>query len=164
MLRQELSGGDQVAFPLLPSHGHTQLPPSPGPREEMYGETIHSPQRQEGSPEDRCSEEAWVFRTLFPAGIEFAGPRPLPSTCGSARCPCRTFHALKIPIVSLPLSLSAWVVFLTNGNLCLFTQQICIDYLLSARHRHGMEDRGAPCSQGTYCPMKIEKQSSDFGW
>lgn len=53
-----------------------------------------------------------LFFLFFSDVIEFAGPLRLPATCGSAQSPCRTFHALKIPIVSL----SAWVVFLTNGG------------------------------------------------
>nr|KAF6314779.1 hypothetical protein mMyoMyo1_008575 [Myotis myotis] len=67
-------------------------------------------------PRGSRREEAWVFRTLFPAGIEFAGPRPLPATCGSARCPCRTSHALKIPIVSLSLSLCLGGVSYQRGT------------------------------------------------
>lgn len=52
------------------------------------------------------------FFFFFPDVIEFAGPLPLPATCGSAQSPCRTFHALKVLIVSL----SAWGVFLATGG------------------------------------------------
>lgn len=83
-----------------------------GPLEEPSEGTTGPPQRQEGGPEDRRSEEAWVFMTFFSDITEFAGALPLPATCGSAQSPCRTFHALKIPIVSL----SAWIVFLTTGG------------------------------------------------
>ncbi|KAF6125147.1 hypothetical protein HJG60_009688 [Phyllostomus discolor] len=101
------SGLSSSSF-LLPS----QLPSSHGPRQETCGETIGPLQHQEEGPTNCCSEEAWVLRTFFPDGIEFAGPLPLPAAWGSAQSPCRTFHALKTPIVSL----SAWVVFLTNGG------------------------------------------------
>ncbi|XP_014420614.2 astrotactin-2 isoform X10 [Camelus ferus] len=100
------------------SSGRTQLPSCHGPQEETYGETVGPLQHQDGGPEDCCSEEAWVFRTFYFSDVfEFAGPLPLPAACGSAQSPCRTFHALKIPIVSL----SAWVVFLTNGGASVYS-------------------------------------------
>lgn len=78
-------------------------------------------------------------------------------TCGSTQSPCRNFHALKIPIVSL----SAWVVFLTDGGTSVYSRNkyLLIVCYIPGSPGHATTDREAPCPQGAYSPMEIiEKQ------
>ena len=83
------------------------------------------------APRIMGSDEAWVFRTFIFQTCLGCRPLRLPAPRGSAQSPCRTSHALKIPIVSLSL---LGLCFLLMGDLCLFTQQVFIDSLLYTRH------------------------------
>lgn len=159
MPRQERSGGDQAAFPLPPSCGHIRFLPAIDPwrrprdrQLDLFSIRKEAPRRV--AVRKLGSLGLWFFRCY-----EFAGPLPLPAPCGSAHSPCRTVHALKIPLVSL----SAWVVFLTNGgtsvdSLTKYLFIIC-DMLGTG---HGTKDREAPLSPGTYQPMAIVKLAGDF--
>lgn len=85
---------------LLPA-ATLSFPPAMDPGGDL-GETIGPLQHQEGGPRIIAVRKLGSLGLFFfPDVIEFAGPLPLPATCGSAQSLCRTFHALKIPLVSL---------------------------------------------------------------
>lgn len=101
---------------LLPA-ATLSFPPAMDPGGDL-GETIGPLQHQEGGPRIIAVRKLGSLGLFFfPDVIEFAGPLPLPATCGSAQSLCRTFHALKIPLVSL----SVWLVFLTIGGTSVYS-------------------------------------------
>lgn len=138
-------------------HSASSQPWTPG-GDVWRDDPIRPPQLQEGSPEEAAVRKhgSLGLDSQLALTLQGIGLFLLPVSLQDFPCIKNSY------CLSLSLSLLGWC-FLPTGDLCLFTQQICFDYLLSARHGHGIEDRGTPCSQGIYCPMEMRSNLVIWG-